>query len=289
MDNISIRKATLNDFENIYSLIKKVHDKSNNIVKKNWQNLFVDHWCKPDDFFGYVLVNDKLIIGFFGTIFSYRMIKNKSYKFCNLTTWVVYKEYRQYSIQLLFKVLELKNIIFTAFTPSKTAGAIYKFLGFKKIEIELIIIPFYLSLKSIFKKCIIEYREKIIIDYLDKKEKIIFKDHLNFECIYLLIKTQDGNCLIIGKINKIKHIPFARIHYVSNLAVFQSCHKLVCLNVAIKFKVFGLVVESRYLQKCKVSKYFIRRKLPYPSMYNSDFNEISEIDSLYSEYFLLNI
>ena len=83
--------------------------------------------------------------------------------------------------------------------------------------------------------------------------------------------------------------PFARIHYISNLTLFQSYHSLVCLNVALKFKVCGLIVEGRYLQNCKVSKYFIHRKLPYPSMYKSDFNEISEIDSLYSEYFLLNI
>ena len=288
MDNVSLRKATLNDFENIYSLILKVYDNTN-IVKDNWKKLFVDHWSKSDDFFGYVLINDKMIIGFFGTIISYRTINNKSYKFCNLSTWVVCKEYRHYSLQLLFKVLELKNIIFTAFTPSKTAGKIYKSLGFKEIENKLIIIPYFLSLKSIFQKCIIEYREKIIIDYLDKEEKIIFKDHLNYDCIYLLIKTHDGYCLIIGRINKIKHIPFARIHYVSNLTIFQSCHNLVCLNVAFKFKVFGLIVESRYLHNRKVSKFFIHRKLPYPSMYKSDFDEICEIDSLYSEYFLLNI
>ena len=110
MDNVSLRKATLNDFENIYSLIHKVHDNTKNIVKDNWEKLFIDHWCKPDDFFGYVLINDKMIIGFLGTIFSYRLINNKLYKFCNLTTWVVNREYRQYSIQLLFKVLKLKNI-----------------------------------------------------------------------------------------------------------------------------------------------------------------------------------
>ena len=51
MDNVSLRKVTLNDFENIYSLILKVHDNTN-IVKDNWKKLFVDHWCKSDDFFG---------------------------------------------------------------------------------------------------------------------------------------------------------------------------------------------------------------------------------------------
>ena len=288
MYNISIRKATRNDFENIYSLILNEHDNKNN-VKEDWKNLFENHWCKPDDFFGYVLIDNEIIIGFLGTVFSYRMINNKLYKFCNLTTWVVNKEYRHSSIQLLFKVLKLKNIVFTAFTPSITAGAIYRALGFKEIENELIIIPFFLSLKSIFHKCIIEYREKIINEYLDKKEKIFFKDHLYYNCIYLLIKSFDGYCLIIGTRSKIKHIPFARIHYISNLTLFQSYHSLVCLNVSLKFKVYGLIVEGRYLQNCKVSKLSIHRKLPFPTMYKSDLNEILEIDTLYSEFFLLNI
>jgi hypothetical protein len=63
----------------------------------------------------------------------------------------------------------------------------------------------------------------------------------------------------------------------------------VCLNVALKFQVLGLIVEGRYLQNCKVGKYLIHRKLAYPMMYKSDFIERSEIDTLYSEFFLLNL
>ena len=41
--------------------------------------------------------------------------------------------------------------------------------------------------------------------------------------------------------------------------------------------------------KSKLEKYLIHRKLPHPTMYKSDFIEGSEIDTLYSEFFLLNI
>ena len=43
------------------------------------------------------------------------------------------------------------------------------------------------------------------------------------------------------------------------------------------------------LQNYKEIKYLIYRKLPPPIMYKSDFIERSEIDTLYSEIFLLNI
>ena len=55
MDNVSLRKVTLKDFENIYSLILKVYDNTN-IVKDNWKKLFLDHWGKSDDFFGDLLI-----------------------------------------------------------------------------------------------------------------------------------------------------------------------------------------------------------------------------------------
>ena len=288
MANISIREANIEDFDNIYSLIIEVYVNTN-ITKDKWKNLFVSHWCKQNDILGYVLTNNGSIIGFLGTIFSNRMINNKLYTFCNLTTWVVNRKYREHSIQLLFKALELKQIVFTVLTPSKTAGAIYKALGFNEIENELIIIPFILSLKSIFHKCIIEYRENIISEYLDKKEKIIFNDHLHYNCIFLLIRSSAGNCLIIGTRSKIKQIPFARIHYISNLTVFQNYHSTVCLKAAIIFKVFGLIVEGRYLQNCRAAKYYLHRKLSSPTMYKSGLSEASSIDALYSEYFLLSI
>ena len=71
--------------------------------------------------------------------------------------------------------------------------------------------------------------------------------------------------------------------------MFHKYYGFVCLNVVLKFQVLGLIVEGRYLQDCKLEKYLIHRKLPHPTMYKSDFIEGSEIDTLYSEFFLLNI
>ena len=86
MKSVSIREATINDFENIYSLILKEHNDAAN-AKANWNNLLKRHWCMKNDTLGYVLIKDGVIEGFLGTIFSYRNINGKSYKYCTIFLW----------------------------------------------------------------------------------------------------------------------------------------------------------------------------------------------------------
>ena len=72
---VSIRKALASDFKEIYLLILKTY-KNTNIPQDDWKKLFIRHWCKPEDFLGYVIVDNKRIKGFLGTVFSYRLIND---------------------------------------------------------------------------------------------------------------------------------------------------------------------------------------------------------------------
>ena len=94
---VSIRKALASDFEEIYLFFLKNHTTTTSIPKDDWRKLFIRHWCKPEDSFGYVIIDNDRIRGFLGTIFSYRLINDSLQKFCNLSTWVVSKDYRSYS------------------------------------------------------------------------------------------------------------------------------------------------------------------------------------------------
>ena len=120
---INIRKAQKKDFNDIYKLIINSHS-DNTISKDEWEKLFINHWTKSFSDYGFVLQNNKNIVGFLGTIFSERIVNDKRLLFCNLSTWVVLKEFRQYSLLLLFKVLKKKDIIITAFTASIDASKI---------------------------------------------------------------------------------------------------------------------------------------------------------------------
>ena len=121
---VSIRKALASDFENIYPVILEVY-KNTNIPKDNWNNLFKGYWCEHDDFFGYVLIENKIVIGFLGAVFSYRIINNELRKICNLSTWVVSEKYRSYSIGSGLHALHVLKLILLSFSDALLRQALF--------------------------------------------------------------------------------------------------------------------------------------------------------------------
>jgi len=93
---VSIRKVLSSDFEEIYLLFLKTY-KNTSIPKDDSRKLLKGYWCEPEDSYGYVIIDNNKIRGFLSTIFSYRLINDSFQKFCNLSTWVVTKDYRSYS------------------------------------------------------------------------------------------------------------------------------------------------------------------------------------------------
>ena len=61
------------------------------------------------------------------------------------------------------------------------------------------------------------------------------------------------------------------------------------INICFQLKVLGLLVEERYLADIKINNFALSYVLPKPYTYKSDTLDSSSIDTLYSEFFLLNI
>ena len=284
--DILIRDADKNDFKDILKLIKKVHDNTT-ISKNTWENIFKNNWGKSDDKIGIVLVHKTNIVGFIGTIYSYRYFNNLEYRFCNLTTWIVEKNYRNYSLQILLKTIAKKKTIYTAFTASPSAGKIYDALGFKKFDKELRIVPVFGALQSIFNNYKIITKKELIIKHLNANELKLHYDHENHFGISILFKTRNDQCFILIKKTKIKFLTFARVHYISDIEIFNKCCGGITLKIAYYFRVIGLIVDSRYLRQgySKIMTY--KKLLPHPLIYKSNLS--INIDTLYSEIFLLNL
>ena len=51
---ISIKKARLEHFEEIYILLKQLDNKK--ISKDDWKNIFIDHFNSNENYFGYMLI-----------------------------------------------------------------------------------------------------------------------------------------------------------------------------------------------------------------------------------------
>ena len=291
---IKIEKARFKHFEAVYKLLLKLEGPYN--TKSDWKNLFFDHFHSGETHFGYILLDNDVIVGFLGLIYSKRKVDDHKITFCNIGNWIVLPEYRNKSINLLIPVLKLDDCVLTNFTASKTVSTILKTLKFKELGDNIIIIlplPDLAILKLFNKKIEIVYDNQIK-KFLSIDEMRIFNDHScpDFKCKNILLKDARGTCYIVAKRAYRKSIPFLHIHYLSNAEIFAEYVDIFRMIVPFKFKVAGIIVYKRFLKGKKI-KYVINYKLQSPRYYKStlknSFSDLSNIDHLYSEFMVLHI
>ena len=285
---VSIRKAYPEDFDVIYPLLSKFNNPY--LTKDIRKQLFVNHWNAEEDYFGYVMMDDDRVVGFLGLIFSRRLVRNKIHKFCNMTSWIVEKEYRGRSIFLLLPVLKLKTYTLTDFTPSREVYAILKKAGFEEFETHYRLIFPSPNISRLWSNCEVIFDRNIIQKKLNKRDYQIYKDHQFPHCYHLIIKSKYGECyLVIGRMVR-KKFPFfiAQIYYINDLDVFRKCIGMARSEIYFRTKVFAIYVDERFLREKKIifSKKMV---LKNPRMYRSYTLSKEDMDSLYSESVLFNM
>lgn len=292
---IKIQKATSEHFEAVFKLIQSiVSDRHNS--KKDWGNLFVDHFTNEQTYFGYVLCDGEEVVGFLGLIFSKRNYFNREINFCNIGNWFVLPNYRNKSINLLFPVLKTEDCVLTNFTASPTVSKILKTLNFRELDEKFYIIPPLPNL-TFFK--LFNKKEGILYGhhierYLRPDELKIFKDHSNsdFNCKHILFKDKKETCYIVAKKAFRKNIPFLHVHYISNARLFLKHLRYFKIIVPIKFKVFGIILDQRLLNgksiRCAIS-YKLQSPRFYKQKLKIPIENLNTIDHLYSEFIVLNI
>ena len=97
MKNIKLIQAKNKDKDSIVDFLIKNHIYKTK--KENWLNLFESKWCDIDNY-GFVLIDENDIVGYFGLIFSNQKYFNNQYT-ANIHSWVVKPEYRGHSLMLL--------------------------------------------------------------------------------------------------------------------------------------------------------------------------------------------
>lgn len=283
-----VRRAFAEDFKKIYPLLIQFNKKNPRPLKRDWQELFKKHWDSPENYYGYILVEGEEIVGFLGLIFSRRLINGKSYNFCDMGNWIVYDKYREQSLSLLLPVLKLKDYTITVQTAEERVNLILKRFGFKELGTRVKII---LPLPKIYhknKNFAIEFNKKVIPDFLSDNEKGIFQDHLSCKGIHLVLRDANQNCyVVLNKTVKKRFFPFARIHYIGNREIFLNCIEKKALLICLKLGVLGFIVDERYINNAPI-KGSISMKLKNPSLFKSNLLDKNSVDSLYSEWLVLN-
>jgi|TARA_B110000495_G_C22940318_1_gene550133 hypothetical protein len=282
----TVKKVFWEDFDLIYPLLEQLNN--SHIKKDQWKRLFINHWSNKEDYFGYFLIEKNKAVGFLGLMFSTFTVNHTEYNFCNFTSWVVDKRHRSESIKLLLPVLKMKNFTLTSHTMSSDTYFIFKKLGFSDLEDTLVVIPPLPTLQIFSGECRVTINNKTTPIFLSEKDLKIYNDHSALDVNFIFAQTEQGYSMIIASRPIKKNLPFAHLHYVSNLNIFLECIHEIRLKVCIHLKTAALLVDKRYLNGIKIPKTW-EYLLPQPRLYKSDHLTKKDITTLYSEMLLLNL
>ncbi len=288
MQNIEIKKSSLHDFEKIYPLLQEFNSP---FSKQDWSHLFTYCWDGAEKFCGFHLENQEGVVGFMGLIFSCRYKDNQTYKFCNITSLIVKKEYRMFTPLFLKEVKKMNDIVLIALNPIHKAYLLWTKIGFIPIEKQYTIIP--TINEKFYRKTRANVRElPIDFDQLDVENKRIITDHKKYNCKCIMFGNNTDYCVLIYRITHQIHfaIPVKKIHilYISDTALFNE-NIIDFLNAfGTRFGLLSAVyVDSRFLDR----KHFllsITKKFTFPKILCCNpFKDKIGVDILYSEAILL--
>jgi hypothetical protein len=291
-----VKKATSDDFEKVFPLLLDLASdgsaaSSEDEARAKWQKFFNTHWNEKENYVGYLLLDetDSVPVGFIGVLFSERKIHNKIEYFCNLTSWIVKKEYRSNSLSLILPILNLINYTITDFTASAVANKIFKSFQFKELSIKGFIVPPIPGNRFIFynKNISLLIDEPKIADYVSHSDQTIYHDHLPYNCHHILLRIGMDYCYIIANRVSRKKIPFLRIHYVSNVDLFIHYIDYIKIRLLFSLRSLALFMDDIIVKGRTIPFSFpVRHK--QARIYRSSSLTAFDIDSLYTELILLN-
>jgi len=261
-----------------------------NWTTADWLRLFTYQWEKDEDYCGLVLKDGDQVVGCLGMIFSRRRINNRIEKFCNLTAWIVAPKYRSRSIALLLPVLAMKDYTITDLSPSRRVSRIQKKLGFKDLDATCrLLLPFGGRLgRRASANLKITLDHAAIAGRLQGEQLRLFNDHSGYQCSHLLAEVEDKSCYLVFTRLKRKNMPYAHIHYISDLAVFARNDAAIRKAILAASRAFYILIDSRLAKGVRLPLSF---SLPFraPKLFLSATLRPDQIDNLYSEIVLMNL
>jgi len=288
-----MRKVIGADYDRVLPLLAKFRNP--HLDEESFRRLFVDHAGSGEGYHGFLVEDGDQVAGYIGCIFSRRRIRGHVHSICNITSWIVDEKFRGHGhgLALFQQVLGLEGTTITALTPSTASSEVCRDkFGMTEFDASQRIILPAPTFGGGAWRCRILSGAKNIEQALDEDGRRIVHDHPFPHVHHFLIRTDGGDCHVVvnrsrKRIRNWLHLPFARVHHISNVGVFLRTLGRLRLEVALRLGVFGLIVEDRYLAGARVPCSILRREQRVAFMKSSMLGP-SDIDGLYSELVFLN-
>ncbi len=294
-------EARIEHFDDVYGLLRKLND--NITTKSRWKETFEDPFSTKEGNAGFILKDGNRVVGFFGGIYSKRLINGRFLRFCNTHSWVVEPEYSTKGLLLLNRFHKLDNFILTNFSASPGPYHIMKKLGWKeKSDASCIVMAHplrrFLNKGSKAKNF---YFNSDIVSLLNDQENEIYQSHKKFRLDFNVVINNIGHSFQVFKqvtyrpsaINRI--LPFGkvtftlgRLYYVSSPEVFFNDRQYNIEVICKRQNWLGVILPTEYTERFGIKEFrpYMKKR---PILYKAKDFDDKDLDLLFSEIFVLDL
>jgi acetoacetyl-CoA synthetase len=253
-----------------------------------WRRLFDYEWLDQKPNLGFVLTLGDEIVGFLGTVYARRQVRDRSGVVCNFTAWYILPEYRGWGPALLTAALDDQDVCYTSLTPSPTSVRMFEAMGFKCLDSQSIIFFPLLHLDTLRGS-----RPEIIFDFdgirslLNDDQRLIFNDHLAYECLHLVLRDGAECAYLVVKRRRQWRMALSELFYCSAPHILARHLERAKLAILRRQRTVALMADLRLFRTSVPRGVRIRRQ--EQALFRSSLFAPEELDNLYSELVLLPI
>ena len=251
------------------------------IHAEQWVNALTHPWSASRPNHGFHAHDGDRLVGAFCAIYSDQVIENRVEKFCNPHSWCMLDEYRGESVVLPLQIIRQRGYNFTMLTPNPKVAEIFRHLGFRNLDDEMLTFPNVPMPRSFRSSRVLRCRTDDISEVLPESARRDFEAHREIPWLrFAAFGEGDDVCLIVYKPDRWKRMPCARIIDVSDPAAFDRHLPLLTRHLLAN----GLLVsrvERRFLSaRPALAHSEVRGQ---PKLFLSERLKDAQIRDLYSE------
>jgi hypothetical protein len=252
---------------------------------EQYRPLFTYPWLERKPNLGFLLTDGGRIVGFLGTVYADRIIRDRPERLCNLSSWCVLPEYRNHSLTLLYAVCRGADQTVTCLSPTPAVQKVLTALRFERLDTyKLFTVPLAQPAGLLrFPRPRLSLAPEDIARRLNPSHGDLLRDHAGTGCGHLLLEAGDRYCYVIWKRRVKFSVAFSEILYVSDQDLLLRHFELAKLRMLWRDRTLLLAVDKRLLGRRPPVAFPYRRV----TLFKSARLKRADLDNLYSELALL--
>jgi hypothetical protein len=283
LSSLVVRRAVDDDLERVVRLADSLQDSAAPSLRDELARHFAVQWRSGNDP-GNVLVHGQDVVGFLASLTHTRHIEGQPHTICNMASWYVSPAHRRGSMTLVRESLRRTDVTYTAVSPIARVAKIIVRFGFEELETHRRIIYPTLSFRPVRPRASITVGD--VSSLLSTEQLKIYQDHVDLPCEHAVLERDGRQCYMVLVRKSRRFNSAARIDYLSDRALFNSCIPHVAGQLCRKLRVTSLSIHDRFLGDTKIP-FSKRKRLRVPQMFRSNSLTAADIDNLYTECVLM--